>query len=110
MEEESPLREVQKLRIRAKNFLEEEKSFVKSLNAFLDKMEELSKEMRRADAASGDRRDELLRLRMEAFEALSDALSRQGRVEHERSHLPESLGVLLAATEKEFQRILRKKE
>jgi len=108
MSEESSLREIRKLRVRVDDFLREERSFVENLNVCLDRLEELSKRMRDADARSSGWREDLLRLRMEAYEALNDALNRQSRVEHERSHLPESLGSLLLTTEKEFQKIFRK--
>lgn len=105
MSEESPLKEIQKLKIRMKDFMEEEKNFTKSLNDFLTKMEELIKETQCKDTLS-DNTDKLLRLRMEAYIALSDVLNMQGRVEHERSHLPESLGALLSAMERKLQKIL----
>lgn len=106
MGEEATLREIQKFRLRVKDFFREEKDFVKSLSIYLDKTEELSRKIHSTDTSSVWRK-EVLRLRMEAYEALNNALNRQSQVEHGRSHLPESLGSLLLNIEKGFQKYFK---
>jgi len=73
------------------------------LEACLTKWETLCLEL---DGQAKARREEVLRLRSEAYEALREALESQSKVEHERSHIPESLGSLLLDVENDFQRYL----
>ena len=104
MAEETLMREAKKLRIRVRDYLEEERSFMKSLNLFLDKIEELDNKVHKADVIP--EREEMYKLHIGVYEALSDVLNKLSKVDHERSHMPESLGTLLTSMEKEFLKVL----
>ena len=47
-----------------------------------------------------------MKLRLESIKALSEALQKGSKAEHERSHLLESYGALVLAMEKEFYDLL----
>jgi hypothetical protein len=103
MTEES-LKDVAKLRVRVRDLAKAEETMVAKLEACLVKWEKLCLEL--GESASNVGREDLLRLRAEAYEALKDALESQSKVEHERSHIPESLGSLFLDVENDFQRYL----
>jgi len=101
MTEES-LKDIAKLRVRVRDLARAEETLMAKLEACLVKWEKLCLEL--GKSASDVKREDVLRLRAEAYEALRDALESQSRTEHERSHIPESLGSLLLDVENDFQR------
>ena len=96
-------REVRKLEARLESFLKDEEVFVGELRGCLEKFKELNMKMSeiRLDHM---KIEELMKLRLEAVKALSEALKKESQAEHERSHLLESYGALIQALEEEFQR------
>jgi len=100
---EESLKEVAKLRVRVGNLAKAEEAMIAKLEACLTKWETLCLKL---DGQAKAQREEVLWLRSEAYEALREALESQSKVEHERSHIPESLGSLLLDVEKDFQRYL----
>jgi len=68
-------------------------AFVGELRGCLEKFKELNMKIK-----------ELMKLRLEAIEALSESLKKESQAEHERSYLLESYGALIQAIEEKFQR------
>ena len=96
-------REVRKLAARLENFLKDEEAFVRELRGCLEKFKELNVKM--SEIRFDPRKiEELMKLRLEVIKALSEALKKESKAEHERSHLLESYGALIQALEEEFQR------
>ena len=98
------LRDIAKLQVRVQDLAKAEEIMMTKLEACLVKWEKLCLEL--GKSASNAKREDVFRLRAEAYEALKDALESQSKVEHERSHIPESLGSLLLDVEDDFQRYL----
>ena len=103
MSEES-LKDIAKLRIRVRDSAKAEETMMAKLEVCLVKWEKLCIEL--GKSVSNVRREDMFRLHSEAYEALKSALESQSKVEHERSHIPESLGSLLLDVENDFQRYL----
>ena len=103
---EELLREIRKLEVRLEDFLKDEDAFVKGLRSCLEKFKELNNTIERLETRPDSRRvEELMKLRLEATKMLNEALKREGKAEHEKSHLLESYGALVLASEEEFQRV-----
>jgi len=100
---EESLNEVAKLRIRMQNLAKAEEALTIGVEAFLTRWEKLCLVLKEPSKAS---REAILGSRADAYEALREALESQSKVEHERSHLPESLGSLLLDLENSFKRYL----
>jgi hypothetical protein len=100
-------REIRKLEVRLEGYLGEEEGFVKELRKCIDKFTELDKNLKELKTKAGPEKvEELTNLRLEAIEALSEALKKGSEAEHERSHLLESYGALILAVEREFRDLL----
>ena len=98
----SPVQEIAKLRVRISNLSKAQETTMLKQEQCLSKWEDLSVELQKPpDSVDKER---VLRLRLEAFEALREAFESQSREEHDRSHIPESLGSLLLAIEYCIQR------
>jgi len=102
---EGALREIEKLRLRLGGLERVEGQARISFELCLEKWQKLIERLNRGDTAS---QEDVLRLRLEAYEALDEALENQSRMEHERSHIAESLGLLLLDVERAFQDYLRR--
>ena len=102
---EEALREIEKLRIRLSGLKRAEDEARVSLGVCLDKWQKLIERLSKDDTPS---QEDVLRLRLEAHEALEEALEKESKLEHERSHLAESLGRLLLDVERGFQDYLRR--
>jgi len=103
---EELLREIRKLEVRLNEFLENEKASVEALKNCLAKFLELNEAMEEMKAKPGPEQiEKVMKLRLEAAEALSDALEKESKTEHERSHLLESYGALMLALEKCYQNV-----
>ena len=98
----SPVQEIAKLRVRISNLSKVQQTTVLRQEECLTKWEDLSIELQKPPDSID--RGKVLRLRLEAFEALREAFESQSREEHDRSHIPESLGSLLLAIEYCIQR------
>jgi len=102
---EELLREIRKLEARLENFLEGEEDFVKGLRSCLEKFKELNNIIEKLETRPNSRRlRELTELRLGATKMLTEALKRESKAEHEKSHLLESYGVLILALEEQYQR------
>jgi len=100
---EEMLREVRKLEARLEGFLKDEEAFVGELRGCLEKFKELNVKM--SEIRLDPKKIEgLMKLRLEAVKAFSEALKKESKAEHERSHLLESYGALVQALEEGFQR------
>jgi hypothetical protein len=100
-------REIRKLEVRLESYLGEEEGFVKELRKCIGKFTELNKNLEELKTEAGPKEiRELTKLRLESIKALSEALKKGSKAEHERSHLLESYGALVLAMEKEFYDLL----
>jgi len=98
-------REIRKLEARLEDFLKDEEDFVKGLRSCLKKFKELNNILERLETRPDSKKvKELMELRLEATKMLNEALKRESKAEHEKSHLLESYGSLVLALEEEFQR------
>lgn len=102
---EEAFREIEKLRIRLSGLKRVEDEAWVSLGVCLDKWQKLVERLSRDDTPS---QEDVLRLRLEAYEALEEALEKESKLEHERSHVAESLGLLLLYVERTFQDYLQR--
>jgi len=101
-------REIGKLEARLENFLKEEKVFVNELRSCIVKFKELHSAIERLGLRPNPKKiEELMTLRTEATQAFSEALKKESKAEHEKSHLLESYGALILALE-EFKNNLKK--
>jgi hypothetical protein len=104
---EEALKEVAKLQIRIGNLAKADEAMLAKLEICVSKWEKLCLELEEPSKA---KREVVFRSRSDAYEALREALESLSKVEHERSHIPESLGSLLLDVENSFQRYLRNEE
>jgi hypothetical protein len=94
-------RETRKLEIRLNEYLKEEDVFVNKLRDSIGQLKALNTAIEQLHAPiSGEKAEEILKLKAEAITALSEALKIQGKAEHEKSHLLESYGALLVELQK----------
>lgn len=103
MPEDLP-REIRKLEVRLEHYLKEQDEFIRELRKCLGKFTELSNNLERSKMGTEDM-EKLMRLRLEAVKALSEALKRESMAEHEKSHLLESYGALILSLEDEFREL-----
>lgn len=96
-------RELKKLQVRVKDVMEEEELYLKAIEKCIDEFRDIkeSVEIRR------DEFEALAKLRMNAYEALKEALIAQSKVEHEKSHLLESYGALIISVEQKLAELHR---
>ena len=101
---EELLREIRKLEARLEGFLKDEEAFVKELRSCLEKFKELNSTIEKLETKPDPKKiEELAKLRLEATKTLNEALKRESKAEHEKSHLLESYGALVLALEERFQ-------
>ncbi|MHA1606142.1 MAG: hypothetical protein ACTSWP_01130 [Candidatus Freyarchaeota archaeon] len=92
------LREVQKLKVRLEEYLKEENAFIEALREAIKVLTELSEKAESLSAANKPT-GEIANLRIKAIKSLSEALKKEGKAEHEKSHLLESYSALILALE-----------
>jgi hypothetical protein len=95
-------REIQKLEIRFQDFIKNEEKFMTGLWTCLEKFKELNNNLEKFSSSDSNKVEELKEFRLEATRAFNDALKRESRAEHEKSHLLESYGALILAMEEAF--------
>jgi len=101
---EELLKEIRKLEVRLNKFLKDEEAFVKELEKCLDKFRKLNESLERLKTKAYPKIvEETINLRLEAIEALSETLQKDSDAEHEKSHLLESYGALILASERGFR-------
>ena len=101
------LREIRKLEVRINDFLESEKTCIESMRRYVDRLKEFNQAVDEAEAnPTPERSGKALRLKAEAAQALGEILQKMGELDHERSHLLESLGALARALEESAQKLL----
>jgi len=99
-------REIRKLEVRLEDYLKEEGEFVRGLRSCLNKFTELNENLERMKTGVEAKNiEELMRFRLEAVKAFSEALKRESMAEHEKSHLLESYGALVLSLEEEFREL-----
>ncbi len=96
------VREVQKLKVRLEEYLKEENAFIEALREAIEVLAELSGKVESLGAAN-KLTGEVANLRIKAIKSLSEALEKEGRAEHEKSHLLESYSALILALEEVFR-------
>jgi len=101
---ESLSMDIRKLEVRLEDYLKEEEKFVRALKNCISKFTELSANLEKLETGAEDT-EKLVKLRLEAVKALSEALKREGMAEHEKSHLLESYGALILSLEEEFRKL-----
>ena len=91
-------REIQKLEVRVKDVVDEEKLYLKAVKNCVTRFQSIKEfiEAHRKDL------EVLTKLRLEAFEALNETMKAQSKFEHEKSHILESYGALVFILEKEL--------
>ena len=100
-------REIRKFEVRLEDFARKKDEYVEEMRGCLRRFSELDaaiQELR--EKASPDRFKELMKLRLEAYRALKEAVTKGSEAEHEGSHLLESYGSLILALEEKFQAIV----
>jgi len=98
-------REIRKMEVRFNDFMISEAEFVKKLRVFIESLKRVNNYLEELVLNSEEIRGELLHYRMEIVQKLGDVLKLEGKLEHEKSHLWESIGGLILVLEKDFQRI-----
>lgn len=97
------LREIQKLHIRLERLIKKEEDFVKELQSGLAQFRELQHNLETATTEPDlHKAEELVNLKLRAIEAFNEVLKKGSDAEHEKSHLLESYGALILATERAF--------
>ncbi|MEM0216078.1 MAG: hypothetical protein QXR17_03970 [Candidatus Bathyarchaeia archaeon] len=89
-------REVKKLRVRVDDYLRESEEFKKKLDKLISKLEEACVKLKM------EKPENLIAIKREIMEVISEALKAEGEIQHERSHLLESYGAIILALEKEL--------
>jgi chromosome segregation ATPase len=99
-------REIRKLEARLEEFLKSEETFVEELRNCLEKFKKLYDTIKRLEMKpSSKKTEELVKFRLEVTKALGEALRKESKAEHEKSHLLESYGDLILALEETFQNL-----
>ncbi len=92
---EEVYREVRKLEARLNDYLQDEELFVKSLRVCIEQFKMLHCKIEKSeDNIKSEKIGELIKLTEEAEKAFCEAITKEGKAEHERSHLLESYGAL----------------
>jgi hypothetical protein len=100
MESKELLREVQKLEVRLDEYLKNEQEFVRHLRNCISQFNLLCTSVEKISAIIIAEKTETTELKTKAIMALSEAMQKAGKAEHERSHLLESYGALILALER----------
>jgi hypothetical protein len=94
-------REVRKLEVRLEDYLKDEEIFVKELQDCIVQFKSLHAPIEKLGAhPTAEKIGEVVKLKTEGEEIFSEAVTNQGKAEHERSHLLESYGALILALQK----------
>jgi len=97
---ENFLKEIKKLEIRFKNFLEKENEFINGMKNSLKKFYELNARIDELKIKlKPESFKEFMEFKIEAINNFSNLLKKESELEHEKSHLLESYGSLLLALE-----------
>jgi len=103
-------REIRKLEARLENFLKEEEVFVKELQSCIAKFKKLHSAIERLGLRPNPKKiGELMKLRTEVAKAFCEALKKESKAEHEKSHLLESYGTLILALQETSVDLLERK-
>lgn len=92
-------REIKKLRLRMDDYLREAEEFKKKLDRLVSKLEEACTKLKM------EKPENLIAIKREVVEVISEVLRADGEIQHERSHLLESYGAIILALEKELQQM-----
>ena len=92
-------REIKKLKVRLSEFVKKEEAFLGHMENCISKFEELEHYLK-LDSKKRDL-NHLIKLHREACETFREALEKHSGFEHEKSHLLESYGALIAAMERD---------
>jgi hypothetical protein len=89
-------REVRKLEVRLNDYLKDEEMFIKELRGCIGQFKSLHASIEKLGNQPDTKKiSEVLKLKTESEEAFSEAVTLEGKAEHERSHLLESYGALI---------------
>jgi|YelNatPaOPRAMG01_1025707.scaffolds.fasta_scaffold58481_2 chromosome segregation ATPase len=89
------LREIRKLEARLNDFLKEEEAFIAKLKKLVGKLLEAHDQFEKLR----DKPEKLAALKLEILKGLKEILESESEVQHKRSHMLESYGVLMLALE-----------
>jgi len=99
-------REVRILEVRLDGFVKAEEDFVKGLRRCVEKFKEVVDVLQRRDARTdAEQVKEFMARRLDAIQALREALQRASTAEHEKSHILESYGAVILALEEQMHRV-----
>ena len=93
------------MEVRFSDFIISEAEFAKKLRVFIESLKRVNDYLEESVLSGEEIRGELLHYRMEIVQKLNDVLKFEGKFEHEKSHIWESIGELILVLEKDFQRI-----
>jgi hypothetical protein len=103
---EAFLREIQKLEVRLKKFLENESEFINEMKNSLEKFNELNDKIDKLKKeVKPESFKEFMKIKVEAINTFSKMLKKESELEHEKSHFLESYGSLLLALEEETKNL-----
>ena len=99
--------EIKKLEVRLEAFLKAEEEFVRGIQNCLEQFQVLNSKLEKLKGRLDSKKfEELMDLRLEAARTFHQALKRGSGAEHEKSHLLESYGTIVLATEEAFQKVI----
>ncbi len=101
MVSEDFLREVRKLEVRLEEYLKEEKNFVDNLQQCISQLKALHTSIEQLHApVNAETAEKTSIYKAAAISSLSETLKIEGKAEHEKSHLLDSYGTLIAMLQK----------
>ncbi|MEM3570869.1 MAG: hypothetical protein QW589_02935 [Candidatus Bathyarchaeia archaeon] len=104
---EAFLKDIQKLEVRLKRFLENENKFINELKNSLKKFNELNDKIDKLKIEfKNESFKEFIKVKMETMNAFNEMLKKESELEHEKSHFLESYGSLLLILEEETKNLL----
>lgn len=95
--------EVKKFEARFERFMDKEKDFTQALEKCVRELKEICSELNKMRAEASQSEQKIVELRLRALKAFNNIFLKESEVEHEKSHLLESYGVLLLALEESFK-------
>lgn len=95
--------EVKKFEARFERFMDKEKDFTQALEKCVRELKEICSELNKMRAEASQSEQKIVELRLRVLKAFNNIFLKESEVEHEKSHLLESYGLLLLALEESFK-------
>jgi len=94
-------REIRKLEVRLEDYLKEEEIFKQKINNCITKLKAIHIAIETSSTpTTAETKEKILKLKNEAYAALSEAMNLQGEAEHEKAHLMASYGAIIVELNK----------